>query len=44
MVHTKTLEEDTCVNVVTRSGVATNEDKGKKLATDVWIRKSPVNK
>ena len=44
MVRAETREEDPSMNVVTRSGVATNEDKGKKLTTDVWIYKAPKKK
>ena len=44
MVRAETCEEDPSVNVLTRSGVATNEDKGKQPATDVWICKTLENK
>lgn len=32
------------MNVVTRRGVSTNEDKGNKLVTNVWIRQELENK
>ena len=44
MVRAETREEDPSVIVVTRSGVATNEDRGKQPATDVWICKEPKKK
>ena len=40
MVRVETREEAPSVNVVTRSVVATNEDKVKQLATSVWIYKA----
>lgn len=37
MVSAKLCEEDPNVNVVTRSGVANGEEKGKKLFFYLWI-------
>ena len=39
MVCAETHEEDPNVNVVTRNGVATNEDKGKNLPLRYGSRK-----
>lgn len=44
MVKAETHEEDPSVNVVTRSSVATNEDKGENLNAAIWIRKAPEKK
>lgn len=44
MVRTENHEEDPSVNVVTVSGVTTNEDKGNKISIDVWMHKSLENK
>ena len=32
-------KEDHNINIVMRSGMATSEDKGKKLETKGWVRK-----
>ena len=41
MMRSKTCEDDPSINIVTRSGVATGEDKveGKQLDSDSWFRK-----
>ena len=40
----KLHDEEPCVNVFTRSGTTTSEDKGKKLDNEILIRKSHKKK
>lgn len=39
MVRAETHEEEPSISMVSKSGVATNEDKGDNLNTELWIHK-----
>jgi len=40
MMREEPCEEDHNINIVTRSGIATREDKGKWLETKGWVHKA----
>jgi len=42
MMQSEPREDDPSINIVTQSGVATEEDKakGKKLVAYTWVRKT----
>lgn len=42
MMRSKLHEEDPNVNMVLRSGVTIEEDKGKQLEEDTWVRKASM--
>lgn len=39
MMRVDPCEEEHIINIVTRSGMETGADKGKKLEDDGWVRK-----
>ena len=39
MMRSELREDGPSVNIVTQSGIATREDKGKQLEENVWVRK-----
>lgn len=40
MMTTEPREDEQHINIVTRSGVATGDDKGKKIVEEIWLRKT----
>lgn len=41
MMSTEPREEDQSMNIVLRSGIMTNDDKGKQPEEDGWVYKAP---
>ena len=40
MMTVETREDESHINIITRSVVATGDDKGKKKLEETWVRKT----
>jgi len=38
MLTTEPREDESCINIVSRSGASTRDSKGKKKVEETWVR------